>query len=291
MPTERTDGTRSHAGADGARGAYGIRLIGVARADEVLVNGDSRWPTLRLVSSIQESGPLPERVTNHRADLNFRTGGRLSIDRKDAVAHFIVPRRLTDEELVHPYLAPAAAVMAHWFRRQCFHAGAFLSDNGVWALAGDRLTGKSSLLAWLALHGHEVVADDVLVIDDMYAFAGPRSIDLRSDTAARFGVGRGLGMVGARPRWRVTLPDIGGQLPFRGWIFLAWGHALEAERLSGSERLVRLLRQRTLRLPPPDPATHLALAALPAWELRRPREWRFVDEVGDRLLQLTSCRA
>lgn len=274
---------------DGASGAYGLRLVGVAGARHLLVKGDDHWPRLRLVSSVRSSRPIQEEVTDARASLNLKTGGHLSIDRARGIAHFVVRRRLTDEELIHPYLAPAAAVMAHWLRRQCFHAGAFVSGGGAWALAGDREAGKSSLLAWLALRGHPVVTDDITVIDDMHAFAGPRSIDLRSETAVRFGVGRELGVVGARARWRLGLPEIASSLPFRGWIFLSWGDALEAEALGASERLVRLLRQRTLRLVPTDPAAHLPLAALPAWELRRPRDWEVVDAVGERLLELTAA--
>lgn len=282
---------RPKEGAHGAKGAYGIRLIGVDGADELLVAANEEWPTLRLVASVEDVEPQEERVTDDRAVLNLNTGGRLTIDREDGVAHYVVPRPLSNEELVHPFLAPAASVMAHWLHRQCFHAGAFVSDAGVWALAGEREAGKSSMLAWLALRGHEVFADDVVVIENTYVFAGPRSIDLRAETADRFGVGRALGIVGARPRWRLALPGVRGELPFRGWVFLSWGESMEAEPISGSERLVRLFGHRTLRLPPPDPAAHLALAALPAWDFRRPRDWRFIDEAGERLLELTSARA
>ena len=274
---------------DGASGVYGLRLVGVAKARHLLVEGDDDWPRLRLVSSVGSSQPIQEEVTNARASLNLKTGGHLSIDRARGIAHFVARRRLTDEEMIHPYLAPAAAVMAHWLRRQCFHAGAFVSGGGVWALAGDREAGKSSLLAWLALRGHAVVTDDITVINDMRAFAGPRSIDLRSESAAHLGAGRELGVVGARARWRLGLRQIPRTLPFRGWIFLAWGDALEVEELGASERLMRLLRQRTLRLVPTDPAAHLPLAALPAWELRRPRDWQIVDAVGERLLELTAA--
>lgn len=289
MPTDRRSDATPDLGAREARGVYGIRLQGISGANELLVDADRRWPILSLVSSVRVPEPVEERVTDTHAHLNLKTGGHVSIDRENALAEFVLPRRLTDEELIHPYLAPAAAVMAHWLRRQCFHAGAFVSGGGAWALAGDREAGKSSLLAWLALRGHPVVTDDITVIDDMRIFAGPRSIDLRSETAVRFGAGRELGVVGARARWRLGLPQIGSSLPFRGWIFLSWGDALEAEALGASERLVRLLQQRTLRLVPTDPAAHLPLAALPGWELRRPREWRFVDAVGERLLELTAA--
>ena len=102
------------ADADGHGGVYGLRLTGVDGARHLLVAGDERWPRLRLVSSVQTSEPVSEEVTDARATLNLKTGGHLTIDRRRAIARYVVPRRLTDEELIHPYLAPAAAVMAHW---------------------------------------------------------------------------------------------------------------------------------------------------------------------------------
>lgn len=267
---------------------YGIQLRGMRGANALLVDVDRQCPTMTVVATVRESEPVEERVTDTHADLNLKTGGRVSVDREGGLAEFVVPRPLSDEELIHPYLAPVASVVAHWLRRPCFHAGAFISGGGAWALAGDREAGKSSLLAWLALHGHAVLADDIVVLEDSSAFAGPRSIDLRSDAAAHLDAGRRVGVMGARARWRVALSAIPSQVPFRGWIHLSWGSAVEAESLAGPERLVRLLGQRTLRLVPHDPAAHLALAALPAWEVRRPKDWRLVGEVAERLLALTS---
>jgi hypothetical protein len=194
---------------------------------------------------------------------------------------------LSSDELVHPFLAPAAAVVAHWLQRLSFHAGAFVSDGGVWALVGAREAGKSSTLAWLALHDHPIVADDVLVLEDGSAFAGPRSIDLREDTADRLEVGRALGVVGARHRWRVTLPQIDPELPFHGWVFLDWGDGIDARRLSGSDCLRRLIQNLTLRVSSTSPASLLELATLPAWELRRPRDWGVMTASAERLLVLT----
>jgi hypothetical protein len=254
----------------------------------MLVDADPHWPTLSLFTSVAEAEVREERLSEMFAHLNLKTGGSVSIDRTDARADFVVSRPLSDEELIHPYFAPVAAVIAHWHRRQCFHAGAFIGGDGAWALVGDREAGKSSLLAWLARRGHPVLSDDIVVIEDSHAFAGPRSIDLREEAAARFDLARELGVVGARPRWRLGLPDVAGRVPFLGWIFLSWGHAVAAEPLSGSQRLVRLLGHRTLRIVPPDPAAHLALAGLPGWELRRPKDWQLVDETGERLLDLIS---
>ena len=274
--------------AETAMGAYGLRISGIAEAQTMLVPSGRDWPHLRIVASLENPDARPELVTDLRADLSLKTGGRLTIDRDTGVARFAVPRRLTDHELVHPFLAPAAAVMAHWSSRPCFHGGAFVSNEGVWALIGDREGGKSSTLAWLVLHGHAVVADDVLVLSGGTAFAGPRSIDLRQGAAEYLGAGEALGVVGARPRWRLPLPPFHCDLPLRGWVFLAWDGRVEVEALPASQCLARLLQHRCLRVTPSDPASFLELASLPAWELRRPRDWWYLDEAGERLLEVTS---
>jgi hypothetical protein len=267
------------------KGAYGLRITGID-ADGMLVPAEPAWPHLRITVSVEDSPLEEERITDNRADLWLRAGGRLEVDRATGVARFVVPRPMTDHELIHPGLAPAAAVMAHWLDRPCFHAGAFLSPGGVWAVAGDRESGKSSTLAWLALNNHSVVTDDILVLDDFGgAYAGPRSIDLRDETAERLGAGEPLGRIGTRSRWRMNLPPIQAQLPFRGWFFLEWGDMLEVRRLPASDCLTWLLHRRTVRVKPVSPAALLELAALPAWQLRRPREWGNFDEAASLLLE------
>jgi hypothetical protein len=270
--------------APSARGAYGINIAGMGAARSMLVDARPDWPHLRLTTAVEDFPAAPEAVTEDRAELLLRAGGRVTLDRSSGVARYSVPRRLSSDELVHPYLSPAAAVVAHWMRRLAFHAGAFAGPAGTWALAGDREAGKSSMLAWLALNGHDVVADDVLVLRNGTAYAGPRSIDLREGAAKRFGAGKALGVVGSRHRWRVALPPIEPELPFRGWIFLAWGERVEPVRLSASECLRRLMGQLALRIPAADPAYLLDLATLPAWELRRPRDWRKLDRCGEWLV-------
>ena len=272
------------------RGAYGLRITGIS-ADDMLVPADRLWPHLRVAVTIAatDSALTEEAVTEERADLRLRTGGRLEVHRATGLARFVVPRRLTDDEVVHPFLAPAAAVMAHWLNRPCFHSGGFVSAGGVWGLVGDRESGKSTTLAWLALQGHSIVADDILVLDpEGRAYAGPRSIDLRRGTAEHLGVGEALGRVGARSRWRMTLKPLNLELPFRGWFFLAWGERIEVVRLRGSESLARLLQQRTLRVRPTDPAAFLDLAALPAWEIRRPRDWALLEAASTCLIETSN---
>lgn len=227
-----------------------------------------------------------EWVRPDSAVLRLKTGGHIELDRSPAEAVFVVDRVLSAEELVHPYLAPVAAVMAHWLGRESIHAGAFAVDGGVIGIVGDRESGKSSTLARLALDGEEIVCDDMLVLEGSSALAGPRSLDLREEPARRLGVGSSIGKAGARERWRLRLGDVRRDLRVKGWVHLAWGERVEAVPLEGSDRVARLLAQRGARLPSTDPAVLLDLAALPSWEVRRPQDWSSLGETADCLREL-----
>jgi hypothetical protein len=193
------------------------------------------------------------------------------------------------DELVHPYLAPAAAVIGRWLGRESVHAGALTVDGRALGVVGVRGAGKSSTLAWWALDGGEVLCDDLLVIDGRAAFAGPRSIDLREDAAARLGAGEPIGVTGARERWRLRLAPTGDRHELVGFVFLAWGDGVAVRLLGPRERLERLVPQRAVRLGPARHDAVLDLALLPAWELSRPRSWASLPEVGQRLRELASA--
>src|ERR1019366_7601680 len=192
------------------------------------------------------------------------------IERGAGCATFMLGQRPSDGALVHPHLASVAVVAAHWLGRETFHAGAFLAGGGVWGVLGDKEAGKSSLLASLALAGVPVVSDDILVLDQMTALAGPRSIDLRAGAARHLAVGEAVGVMGTRERWRLVLGPIAAEAPMRGWVLLRWDTDTGVRALSGSERLIKLAAHRGGRLYPPEPGLLVALSALPVLELRRP---------------------
>jgi hypothetical protein len=271
-----------------SRGAYGLRLHGVA-TPSLLVEAAADWPELTISHAVGDGAIGEERVTADRAELRLRAGGRLDIDRAERRALFTVPRALRDDELVHPYLAPAAAIVQRWHGRESLHAGAFLAGAGAWALLGERESGKSSTLACLSKAGHEIVTDDMLILDRGGVFFGPRSVDLRREAADHLGTGAALGMTGARERWRL---DVGGgsstPAPLVGCVFLEWGDRLELVGLSGSERLERLFVHRGVRLLPTDPAALLEVAGLDGFELRRPPGWDSLDDAVELLLDRLS---
>jgi hypothetical protein len=271
--------------AASASGAYGFRLQGLDGARSLLVPAPAAWPLLEVAMVPDTPGPPCDRVGPDRAELKLLTGGWVGIDRSPGRAVYHLPARVDDGALLHPYLAPVALIAARWLGRESFHAGAFVADGGVWALLGDKEAGKSTALAWLAAHGHPVVCDDALVLDELTALAGPRSIDLRAESARRLGIGEPLGTVGARERWRLPLDPVPAELPFRGWVSLEWGDEVAVEPLRGAARLPALIPHRGVRIEPPRPAALIEYAALAHLVLRRPRGWESLGEGVERLLE------
>lgn len=227
----------------------------------------------------------PEYVRDSEARLHLRSGGAVVIDRTAQCATFTMARAPSTAALLHPHLAAVAAVSSHWRGRDSFHAGAFVTHGGVWGVVGDKVAGKSSMLAALAAEGVPILTDDVLIVDAGTAFAGPRAIDLRADAAASFGPTRPLGRIGDRDRWRLALDPVPPELPFRGWVTLRWAESVRVRPLEGADRLAELLRHRALRLPPPDPPALLDLSSRPILELSRPRRWGSLPDALRALLE------
>lgn len=266
------------------RGCYGYRVTSLQGADDLMVPIPVEWPMVNIscrspvdvqtgvASDMDVIGPA-------HAVLPLQGGGEVTIDRAQRQITFELARRPPDGDLAHPYLAPAAAVMARWDGRESFHAAAVLSGGGVWGFLGDKESGKSSTVGRLALEGWDVLVDDLLILDGTSAFAGPRCIDLRESSAARLGVGESIGVVGARERFRMPLGPVPASAPLRGWVVLKWGEEVALEPLSGPERLLTLLQHRAVRLAPEDPTALLELSSCPVWRLSRPRCWDVLDRV------------
>ena len=239
----------------------------------MLVPVPADWPAVDVAVDMGRLEGDGEFVDDDHGRIRLRTGGWVDLDRDPGRARYTVPGPLSPDELVHPFLAPVAAVFGHWLGRESIHGGGVALGDTAWGIVGDRLGGKSSLLAALAVGGTDIVCDDVLVVDGRDVFAGPRTVDLREDAAAALGVGAEIGLAGARERWRLQLEPLDRQLTLGGWVFTEWSDELDMKRLPASETLIRLFQNRSVRLQPRDPTEFLELAALPAWELRRPRSW------------------
>jgi hypothetical protein len=269
-------------------GAYGFRLEGVPDAGELLVDAPEGWPRLTIVRGAGDARPQTEEVTTDHARVWLAGGGFALVDREGARAVVHLPEPASDGALVHPFLAPVVLVMSRWLGRETMHGGGVVGDGGVWAVLAHKAGGKSTMLATLARAGLGIATDDVLVIDEGTVLAGPRSIDLREEAAARLGVGEPLGRVGARERWRLALDPVPVELPLRGWISLEWGDEIGVEFLRGAERLAAMIPHRGIRLAPTAPEALLQLSALPHIRFTRPRKW---DALGDATARLVETIA
>jgi hypothetical protein len=265
-------------------GAYGFCIDGLAEAGPLLGDSGTDWPELQVVRRRADAPHAETVVAEDFASHSLGRAIRADMERHSRTVTFVSPLRLSDGDVVHPCLAPAAALFAHWLGREPFHGGAVMLAEGAWGVLGHRESGKSTLLAALACAGHPVLADDLLVIHAGRALRGPRCIDLRPVAASALRLGRDLPRVRAGSRRRMLLPAAEPEAALRGWLFPTWGPDCELVPVRPRERLGLLMRHRTWALNPSDPPALLELASLPAFELRRPRRLEALPQVTRYLL-------
>lgn len=225
----------------------------------------------------------PSRYDRSSADLRLRSGGRLRVRRSDQVARYLLPAMLPDADLLHPYLAAAAALVWRWGGFETIHGGAFEAGAGAVMVVGGKGAGKSATLAWLAAAGLPILADDLAVLQGGDVVAGPRSIDLRLPPDGIPATTIGIATDRAR-RQRVTLAPVGHRVPLVGIVSLAWGHQVALERVPLEQRRQVLVRQRYFPALPTDALALLDLVTVPCLHLARPWGERGLDEGGKALL-------
>ena len=269
-------------------GAYGLRIDGLGEQETLRVQGGGDWPPVTVQFRAGKSSGAEREVGPDRALMPLYET-ELHMSREERRAVFVTERDFTVEEVVHPYLAPVAVVFARWDRRETLHAGAFVAGDGAWALLGEKTAGKSTTLAWLAEHGSDIVADDIVVLSDGCALAGPRCLDVRDDASAYLEAGTPASMPREGGRNRVVLPPLRSQVPLRGIVYLEWGERTAVERVPAGQRIERLVVQRQGASIHNDPVDVLDLAALPALVLTRPRGLDALDHAGGALREAVSA--
>jgi hypothetical protein len=266
------------------RGAYGLRFSGLPEAGLLVpVPPDVGWPEVRV--SFATAGPEQdgEGIGAQHAAITLLGGEQLRVDRRASGAT-LYGARSDDGSIIHPYLTSVATVFGWWHGREVLHGGAFTCEGRTLGLLGGRESGKSSLLAALAIAGQAVLSDDLLVLDGRSSFAGPRCVDLRPGVSERLGLAGSTLPVRGGERERLTHAAERLQAELAGYVFLEWGTDLELTRLDPGDRLERLAAQRCV--PTDGQGGLLPLVELPAWELRRPRRWSSLEPTIERLLDL-----
>lgn len=272
------------------QGAYGFELLGFDENSPLLGPVEDGWPPLRVVRAAPEEGRAPQAAPpgtvvfdDERGEVWIGDGERVIVDRTTMTVRVLTHGHVDDRLMVHPYLGLPAAWASWWLGRQVLHGGAFLHAGRAWALLGDKEGGKSSTLAWLLNRGHEMVSDDILVIQQGIVFSGPRCVDLRRGAASRLG-GEDLGTVGARARWRLSAGPVAASMPLAGVIHLGWGDRVLVEPLTAEHRLAGLVEHSAISPAPSDALAYLDLAVLPAWRFIRPQGWDDFERANVQLL-------
>jgi hypothetical protein len=238
-------------------------------------------PGLRVRVRVGEPCDGPSCCDPDSADLRLLGGGRLRARRGSGAVDYVLPAIPPDADLLHPYLAPAAALVWRWAGREAIHAGAFVGGRGAVVVLGGKNAGKSTTLAWLSQVGQSVLADDLAVVDDGHVLAGPRSIDLRvpltppSEDARR---------VRGGDRTRVTLPEAPRRLPVAGVAVIAWGPRVQVTSVAVEQRWGFLAPQRSLPSLPDNAVSLLELVAAPTLLFTRPPNLTSVAAVGEAMI-------
>jgi hypothetical protein len=126
------------------------------------------------------------------------------------------------------------------------------------------------------------------VLDGIGCLPGVRCVDLRPDAVAHLGIGDSVVTVRRGARERLVLDAPPPKVPLAGWLFLKWADEVAIRALDAPERIARIAsRQGWHRRGVTDPEALLDVAALPAWELSRPRDWAHLPRALDHLRELT----
>jgi hypothetical protein len=278
---------QTHQGG-GRLGAYGLILEGLPRAEPWMQPQAPDAPTLAV--EVHSAGDglehEPPVLTEDMADLPLIGGGRLQLKKNQSVARYYLAPKPSDEDLLHPYVAPAAALFWQWSGREAIHAGAFESGQGAVLVLGDKEAGKSTTLGWLATEGATtVLTDDLAIMDVNMVQAGPRSIDLRTteeipDLAAH--------VVRNGERQRLRLPACPPALPLAGSVALEWGDRLELSPVGFSERMALIGAQRTFPGLAANAVAMLELGTAPMVRAVRPRHLSGLADFAKALLDYFS---
>lgn len=209
-------------------------------------------------------------------EIELLGGARLCVNADASRATFHATPRPDSVDLVHPWLAPAAARRSLALGRLTLHGGLVLCPEGAVAVVGDREAGKSTLMAHAALAGMDVMSDDIIVWDQGVVYAGPRCVDLRPGAAAYVGPER-LHMARGGTRHRLQLRPVSWDARLLGVVVLAWGDGLECVRIGPGRRLAEMESHLACASTSVARMALLSMAETPVWRLTRPYDFALLD--------------
>jgi hypothetical protein len=274
----------------GVPGAYGLALPDLNGLADQLAETHPAWPEWQILF-VQGEPDRPEEISEEGAWLRLAGGGGVLLDRTSRRSTYIQPALPSRDHVLHPMLGCTGAVAAWWDGRPCLHAAAVAMGGSAWAIVADRGGGKTTTAAAAIWLGASLVCDDVLVVAEGAACAGPGCLDLRAPSADVLNGGVHIQVPGDRERVRVAMKPEVPTTPLAGVVQLAWGSSISIERVSPSRRLPILLQSQTVHLPPRDASALLDLAALPMWRFTRPRGIEHLDREVSRLLDTIGAGA
>ena len=247
----------------------------------------SRWHPCALRV---DQGPPPGATSVHW------TGDTVRLDAHDRFsvlvrarplgAVVISPLLMSPREVVHPVMAFVGAVAAAWTGRSALHAAAVVVGGRAWLLVGRPGSGKSTFAVHARRRGLPVLCDDLAVVEGRTVFTGPRTADLREESARHWHLGDDALVHVVQPRWRQDLGPGPMEAELGGLVELRWGPELGVARLGASERIALLSEHDALGRGPGSPTGFLDLVQLPAFSLTRPRDLSGLDCAVDALLAL-----
>lgn len=270
--------------------AYGLRFHGpivTVPVERSLPRSDAAWPSLEVSYRRADVGSGDDRLSSTDAVVGSIPGIRLRVDRSPMAALVESPALPDPAVTVHPVLARVAAILAYWLNRPAFHGGAVAAPDGrAWVLLGAAGGGKSTLLAALAGLGCEVLADDLVVLDDDGVLAGPRVVSLRPDAAGILAPGRPTVSLGGQRRVRLATAGVADRALLAGWVVLGEGAEVSLTPVPPAARVATLARSAASRPWGATAARLLELSRLPAYRLARPPTWDSLEASATALARL-----
>lgn len=268
-------------------GVYGLAVYGLGDSLDYAGPAVAGSPRLNVRREVGTAPGAVSRLYDDRAVIPLLNEGVLEITRDPPDALYRHPHPLSDDEMLHPWLVPAAATVSAWHGRRVLHGGVVSNGELAVAVVGDKEGGKSTLLAHIALSSSmRIMSDDLVVFDDDTVFAGPSCIDLRPGSVPHLSALHGAVPVRQGTRLRMRTPKGPSACELAGIVVLRWSDEVGLRLLAPSERLPTLLPNALTEGVPLGRDGVLGFARYRVWELSRPRRWESLTTSADMITRL-----